>query len=142
MGYSGSYTRVNRGTTSRSRSACNSYSLDHVTPRHLSDLRHTLIVKVIPPHHALERLLTQVGVDKVLPLRRPDPPVDFPGRLSAEETGHFPVDKPHDLVIVDNAVGRPKSLCTKLRTGSVLASEKIMSPSTGLIQPLVRMLGS
>ncbi|KAL2105152.1 hypothetical protein VUR80DRAFT_8924 [Thermomyces stellatus] len=90
-------------TLSRS---CIGHDPDHVTPEDLLHLRHTLAVKVVPPHHVLERLLTQVGVDEVLPLRCPDSSVDLGGRLPAKETSHFLVNDPHDLVIVNNAVGR------------------------------------
>ena len=76
--------------------------------RLLSRLWHAVVIKIVPPHHVPQRLLTQVGTDKMLPLRRSDPTMDLASRPPAEETRHLPVDKSHDLVIVDDAVGRAK----------------------------------
>lgn len=66
---------------------------------------HTIVIKIAPPRKILEHLFTQVSIGKMLSLGCSDPPMDFTSRLPAEKSSHFPVNKSHDLVIVDYAVG-------------------------------------
>lgn len=81
------------------------YSIPVYISHLLSKLGHTIIIKIIPIHNFLKPRLTQVGIGKMLPLRRSDPAVHYASRLPAKEASHLPINKPNNPVIVNYAVG-------------------------------------
>lgn len=85
-------------------------------------LGHTIVIKIVPPHNLQKPLLRYIGINKMLPLRCSDPTMDFASRLPAKEARHFPIDKSHNLVIVNDAVGLGKVIVhkTHIRVGRII----------------------
>lgn len=75
--------------------------------RHLLTLtsRNVAVIKIVPKHNILKALFAQRGIHEMFPLRSSDPFMNFPSRLPTKESSHFPIDKSHNLVVINDTIG-------------------------------------
>lgn len=70
-----------------------------------SSLAKAFDVQAVPEKDVVQEDLRKIERSEVLPFRRPDPEMDFCGRLPPKKAGNLPINDANDLVAVQYNIG-------------------------------------